>query len=264
VKKISLIGSRKSLNCQLHGIYESNVITIAGREHPGRCPLCVAAERPAEGHASIAERNRSLLVRAEIPPRYLSRTFENYRSVSPKAREALRSCENYAECFEHVRKHGTGLILCGRPGTGKTHLVCAIARQVILTHSRSVWYTTVAQAVRLVKQTYDRDASGSEAEALKRFQQPDLLILDEVGMQRGTEYEVMLIGEVIDKRYAAVLPTVLVTNHTHTELAQFIGPRAIDRMYEGGGLVLSFDWDSYRPKVEKDKDLAWPADTERT
>ena len=249
-----------SAECARHGAFETWVLTLAGREFPGRCPQCAAEQLAAQERAERAQQGYRMLAQAQIPPRYIDRSFDNYRAVNAKAKAALRACENYVECFEERRRHGGGLILCGRPGTGKTHLACAIARRVIELYQREVLYSTVASAVRSVKQTYAPGAQASETDALRRFQQPDLLILDEVGMQRGTDYEVLLIGEVIAERYASVLPTILVSNHTPAELTQFIGARAADRMREGGGVALAFEWESYRPQVEGDENLSWPGD----
>lgn len=258
MRKTFQAGLKTTVKCVTHGVYETPVITIDGREYPGRCPACVQVEHVSRVKSKHEERQRVLLARAQIPARYQSRTFANYRAVNAKARAALRTCQGYADQFDERCRQGGGLILCGKPGTGKTHLVSAIARVVTQKHGRGVWYTTLAAAVRDVKSTYAPGSIVTEAQALKRFQTPELLILDEVGMQRGTDYEVTLIADVLNERYASVRPTILVSNHTHEKLAEFIGPRAIDRMREGGGVVLAFDWDSYRQKVEGDEALSWP------
>lgn len=74
----------------------------------------------------------------------------------------------------------------------------------------------------------------------------DLLVIDEVGAQRGSEYELGLLHSVIDRRYQAVLPTVLISNLDTAGLRNFIGDRAIDRLRQGGGKAVGFTWSSMR------------------
>ena len=75
---------------------------------------------------------------------------------------------------------------------------------------------------------------------------PDLLILDEVGVQFGSDAEKLILFEIINTRYQDMKPTILISNLTLVELGKYIGERVVDRMREGGGAILSFDWDSYR------------------
>ena len=250
----------QSLECEKHGPYVANVVEFGEHRYPAACPSCVAQARAEDERKEQAARSasmRALLSRAEIPLRYRDRTFANYRAAAGAQATVLSLCAQYAEGFEERTRKGCGLILCGRPGTGKTHLACAIAH-VVLASGRGVKYCTVQNAVRSVKQTFAQDAQVSEGEALGVFYKPNLLILDEVGMQRGTEFELALLGEVMNERYARVLPTIIATNLTHAELAKYIGERALDRMREGGGAVLALEWESYRPHVAGDAQLGWP------
>jgi DNA replication protein DnaC len=90
---------------------------------------------------------------------------------------------------------------------------------------------------------------------MRSFAQVDLLILDEVGVQFGTEFEKVIITDIINRRYSDMRPTIIMSNLTSDELSEYLGARVVDRMYEGGGGVLAFDWESYRSKVAKDRDL---------
>ncbi|MNI63073.1 DNA replication protein DnaC [compost metagenome] len=74
----------------------------------------------------------------------------------------------------------------------------------------------------------------------------DLLVIDEVGAQKGSEYELGLLHEVIDRRYQLVRPTVVVSNLAANTLGQFIGVRALDRLRQNGGQAVGFSWSSMR------------------
>ena len=138
--------------------------------------------------------------------------------------------------------------MCGRPGTGKNHLAMAIARYVIENHQSPVIFTTALKIAREYKSTWSKGSSRTEDEVIRYFTKPDLLIIDEVGVQFGSDAEKLIMFEIINTRYERMKPTILISNQTREELSAFIGERVLDRMSDGGGCTLSFTWDSYRSK----------------
>jgi DNA replication protein DnaC len=80
---------------------------------------------------------------------------------------------------------------------------------------------------------------------LRQFESIDLMILDEIGLQRGTEDEQRTLHELLEARRLACKPTILLTNLNHKELQTYLGERFIDRLKESGVSVL-FDWESHR------------------
>lgn len=246
--------AQTTIQCEQHGAQRVALVVLANREIVGRCPLC---EVDAASVAAARKRDGQLRVLyAQIPARYHDRTFSNYRTATTSQHRIKKVCAAFAANFDTRSHQGCSLVLSGSPGTGKTHLVCAIARDVVLLHGRTVWYVTAAHALRQVKATYGTTASGTERDALERFQKPDLLILDEVG--GGSDYERAMLSDVLCERYARVRPTVLVSNLSRDELAAYLGERTMDRFREGDGAVLVLQWDSYRDKVAGDAALSWP------
>ncbi len=253
-------------SCPEHGDY--NARHIFGSTWT-RCPDCekaANARRLAEAEEVAREQRKAaiamILGRSGIPERFAGRTFDTYIADDEKQIRVLRVCRMYAERFDDRLANGGGLVMCGMPGTGKTHLACSIAHQ-IAEAGRTSLFTSALSAVRRVKQTYQRDSSESESDALGRFFWPDLLIVDEVGVQFGSDTEKMILFEIINGRYERMQPTILISNLTEPELAQFIGDRALDRMREGGGVVLAFDWPSRRREVKHEaravRDVDWTA-----
>lgn len=85
--------------------------------------------------------------------------------------------------------------------------------------------------------------------ALRRFCAAyDLLIVDEIGRQFGTDTERMILFEIINERYEQRKPIIAITNLDGPNLSEFVGAAALDRLKENGEAVC-FDWRSMRSEI---------------
>ena len=182
-----------------------------------------------------------------IPKRFIKSTFNSYDAKDKKQQHVLNVSIQYALSFNDIVKTGTSLIFCGSPGTGKTHLSCAIAKTL---HEKNynVVFTSALKCIRKVRQAYNADHKKTEQDVINDFVKLDLLILDEVGMQLGTQSEKVILFEIINDRYANEKPTILISNLNTDEISEYVGKAVIDRMNQNGGAVIVFDWESYRGK----------------
>lgn len=251
-----------ALTCKQHGEYQGKSWTVLGRTLTSNCPHCLGAreaeeqERQKREEQYAKERRLNYLIgQSGIPERFKGRSFDNYRAETDKQQRALAIARAYAERFEDRLKHGGGLVFCGLPGTGKTHLATAIGNHILREQGRAVLFATVMKALRSVKETWHKDSERKERDVLRILLEPDLLILDEVGVQFGSDTERMILFEIINSRYESMRPTILLSNLPEEELGAYIGVRTLDRMQEGGGAVVAFDWESYRARVHKDEEL---------
>jgi DNA replication protein DnaC len=241
--------------CPKHGEYEARQICMPFADAPiiSPCPMCgaeytakkEAREREAAQHRRAME-VEALFRRSGIPERFADRLLTNYRAENIGQRRALSIAERFVDSFGDGLTAGASLVLAGKPGTGKTHIACGIGRALV-EQSCSVLFMTVLQALRHVKDTYRRESDRSESDAVADLLKPDLLILDEVGAQLGSEHEKMLMFEIINERYQRCRSTILISNLTGEELTTFLGDRVMDRFRESGA-VLAFDWASHRGK----------------
>lgn len=238
--------------CPEHGTYQSR--NIIGRIW-SNCPKCEDARRvEEEAEATKAqqrasdERRRSMLGRAAIPERFIGRSFDNFKAATDAQRHALTTLRDYAERFERNRKGGQGLILSGKPGTGKSHLAGAVLQALL---GRDVLYATCLDLIRMVRETWRKDSSRSEREVLAYLGNLDLLVIDEMGVQYGTEGEQTILFDVLDMRYRSVKPSILLTNQNAEGLKGYLGERTFDRLRETCRWV-EFDWESYRPQARKE------------
>lgn len=243
-------------NCPEHGAYTARVTEYAILDKPtvitSGCPKCASerkaqAQRAEEAQRSTERQRRIdwLLGNSGIPARFVDRSFETYRAEEQGQKIALAVCKGFAEKWPDRWKAGASLVLTGGPGTGKTHLACAIANGVMRDHLATVAFGTVASFLRHVKSTYAKDSQRSEQDAINDLLEPDLLILDEVGVQIGSEHEKLLMFEVLNSRYQDLRPSILISNLDIAEMETFLGHRVMDR-YRECGSVLGFDWQSFR------------------
>lgn len=233
--------------CEKHNINLFQMFRDGAPIHDPYCPDCadekVALRREEEKRQHLARRLADL----DIGKRFRGRTFDEYQVQTKEQTKVKAGCQRYAETFAERRKAGDCLLLMGRPGTGKNHLVAAIAERVT-TDGFLVLHTSAIKLVRSIKETWDKHNRTTEAEAVERFLAPDLLIIDEIGAQFGSQTEQVFLMEVINGRYADMLPTILLTNLDAASLSTCLGEQIVDRFYEGKSQVLYLPWDSYRRK----------------
>ncbi|EMG6527447.1 ATP-binding protein [Providencia rettgeri] len=188
---------------------------------------------------------QNFLSSVNIPPRFANETFETFKVTTQPAKHNLTVCQQYVNTWEDRKNAGEGLIFCGIPGTGKTHLAVSIAREIAKDLQESVFITTAARIIRAFRRTWLGNSEFSELDVLAKYCNPDLLIIDEIGVQYGTDSERNILFEVINDRYEYLLPTILVSNLPLNELEEMLGERAVDRLLQGG-TVLTFNWSTYR------------------
>lgn len=236
--------------CETHGNFQQQRIwtQYSGRvaEKFSRCSDCITAEMEAAQNSLNSIQAEKLTEMANIPERFAGCSFENYHAVNKAAQNNLTILRGYASAWPQMYEAGTSLILTGRPGTGKNHLAVALAKSIIEKHHASVLLTSVMRIIRAVRSTWEKGSERSEEDVIALYTGMDLLIIDEVGIQYGSESEMIILFDIMNTRYERMLPTVLISNLSLPQISQVIGDRLTDRMVEGGGATLVFDWPSYR------------------
>lgn len=179
----------------------------------------------------------------QIGKRFQDATFEDYEEVCADAKNVKSICMEYAATFTERLKAADSLIFSGSVGTGKNKLAACIAKAAVEVGHTSL-HTTVAKMVRKITRTWK--TGDCEQAAIDAFSIPDLLIINEVGVQFETKAEELFLTEIIDDRYEAMKCTILISNFYEKDLVEFLGERIVDRFYEGGSRLLRFKWKSYR------------------
>ena len=186
---------------------------------------------------------RTLIDAANIPVRYEKKGFKNYDEDFCEKKGHIETVKEFVTNGE-----GTGLILLGSNGTGKTHIAIAALKMWISHHLKSVLFTESVKIVRNIKSSWDTKTK-TEAEVIAKYTNPSLLIVDEIGVQFGSDTERLYLTEILNDRYNGMKPTIIIGNVDMSELKTIVGDRIIDRFREGGKVIV-FAGESYRARTE--------------
>jgi DNA replication protein DnaC len=245
-RRFGVIGKKPAV-CEQHGDFIS--ILRDGHE-PTTCPTCHAAIREEEDRLKrLRDFAHWQLQKARIPRRFADKSFKNYEARTPEQKKAFDICQGYADNFDEHLKAGRCMLLLGSLGTGKTHLAIAIANRLIRCQGVSAIYRTVGGVLAEIRSSYDaRDVT--EEEVMRSLVAPKLLILDEAGATKPSEFELATLFRIINGRYEQLLPTIVISNLPADELSTALGERCVDRLREGGGFAVGFDWESARARAK--------------
>ena len=240
--------------CTTHGEYISKKYWFI--ENFTKCSKCVdeQIELADKQKIQLEEANKksqweNRLGVAALPIRFLDKSFDNYFcndvDSSDYQKKALKASVKYAN--EFYKNKGQCLIMCGGVGTGKTHLAVSIALFLMENnHDFRVIFTTVQRFMRAVKDTWAKKNSRSETEVINDYAAADLLILDEVGVQFGSETEKQILFDLLNERYELRKKTIFISNFDADGVRSFLGDRVADRLKEDNATLIPFDFKSYR------------------
>ena len=190
-------------------------IEVAGKRMEPRCMCaCQTAdydtreqERKRREFLDMVERNRSV----GLPdPELRKHTFENDLGYNPKQ---IAIAKQYVQHWEKFLESSTGLLLWGNVGTGKSYIAGCIAN-ALLDKGVPVIMTNFARLLNKLTDMY----SGDRNAYIDSFKRYPLLIIDDLGVERDSEFAREQVFSIIDSRYRSQLPMIVTTNLSLEEL----------------------------------------------
>lgn len=210
-----------------------------------RCPTCAEREQREAEELERSKAARRRVDAIKIPPKFTTATFDSFETPTQETKRAREIVAAYAHNFATNQKIGRSLVLIGEVGTGKTHLACALLRFVAIA-GFSARYRTSFDVIRELRQSWSDSDAPSETRVLEWLTEPALLVIDEVAAAYGSDAERAQLGDLIDLRYRNMRPTVVVSNGDIEDLNRCLGPRAVDRLRDEGGYLITLTGKSWR------------------
>ncbi len=169
-------------------------------------------------------------------------TPKRHEATHPSAEGPWKNSK--AKLFENLGS-GSLCVLTGKRGTGKTQLGIEMIR-CFCWSGYTARYTKAMDVFLAIREGM---AEKSERAAVKPYLATDLLVIDAMEERGETPWEDRMLNFILDKRYDAMMDTILITNQDRTRFSESVGASIVSRIHESG-IVIECDWESFRVKAE--------------
>jgi DNA replication protein DnaC len=209
------------------------------------CPICEGAglraiERADGTRAAVpcdcrvARRSTRMIEQARIPQRYAHCTLDSYDTQFPSSNRTLTGALVQARNFVSAYPFGTngnGLLLTGSIGVGKTHLAVGMLQSLITERGAKGLFFDYRDLLKQVQNSYNRSVDVTELEILKPVFEAEVLVLDELGASKPTDWVWDTVAHILNTRYNDRRTTIITTNYSNFAplAADANGPRAAVR-----------------------------------
>jgi DNA replication protein DnaC len=183
------------------------------------------------------EKIKYLYEKSAMSKRARNCKFLNYQ-LNIYNSDAYKICREYAENFDKIKnKAKNGLFIAGECGVGKSHIAFATANELIENEKRVIC-TSMIDLLADLRGNFQN--SVTEVDTLAKYTNCELLIIDDLGKEKPTEWALQMIYSIVDHRYNELKPIIVTTNYTATDLIKRFtvsndnatASAIIDRLYE--------------------------------
>jgi DNA replication protein DnaC len=198
------------------------------------CPLCegtgwktfspktgrsINDRRVTRCKCRLLAREQSLLAASRIPKRYEHCELANYETDFREADPSLADAHFIASKFaqECDPRGDKGLLIIGTIGTGKTHLAVGIMKELILNRGIPCLFYDYRELLKQIQNSYNSTVQTTELDVLRPVFETDVLVLDELGAVKPTEWVWDTVSLILNTRYNDNRTTIITTNYPDRE-----------------------------------------------
>jgi DNA replication protein DnaC len=189
------------------------------------CPICNGTGWQVRQHENerevvrcqcrVRDRSERLLAAAHIPERYQHCELENFKcDPEDKSQKSIGEARFHAGRFiEEYPIERTGLLFVGSVGVGKTHLSVAITKALIREKGIHCLFCDYRELLKSIQNSYNSSVQVTEMEILRPVFDAEVLVLDELGAVRTTEWVFDTVNYILNSRYNENRTTIITTNY---------------------------------------------------
>ncbi len=172
---------------------------------------------------------------ANIPKKYQFKYLPDFKAEPNTPLENVKTIANYMIKDYLPSATRTGLFLCGGVGNGKTLLCCIILNELIFHYAISARYMNLSyQYFHRIRDTFTEGSEtyGKAMSFMEDFVNQNLLLIDDMGVQRNTDWEMEMLYNLIDRRYQEERITLITTNQNLEQMKDLFDGRIFSRIKE--------------------------------
>lgn len=160
----------------------------------------------------LKQKSEALLAAARIPKRYEHCELSNYEFDGPHRHLAAA---RIAACkfVEEYPLENSGLLLIGSIGVGKTHLAVGIIKELVLSKGIACLFYDYRELLKEIQNSYNASVKATELEVLRPVFETEVLVLDELGAVKPTEWVWDTVSLILNTRYNDNRTTIITTNY---------------------------------------------------
>lgn len=173
---------------------------------------------------------REMFSISDLGERFDEASFEKFKP-SPGSENALKFSKRFVNEFDTELWKGLALMLFGTPGNGKSLLAASVAN-ALESKGKTVVFISMPNLLQKIRSTFNGNNKESENEIMKALHACDLLVIDDIGAEKVTDWVEDVIFRIVDGRYTRKKPIFVTSNLNPEELGAKIGARSMDRLTE--------------------------------
>jgi len=166
------------------------------------------------------------LSQAQVPKRYEHCTLAdyetNFRGADPSLARALITARGFVDAYP-LHTEGKGLLLVGSIGVGKTHLAVGMLNALVREKGAQGLFCDYRDLLKKVQNSYNPQVAATEMEVLRPVFDAEVLVLDELGASKPTDWVWDTVAHILNTRYNDKRTTIITTNYPNLPSAGAMG-----------------------------------------